>query len=87
MISQAVIYGDNKPYLIAIIVCEQKVRQAQIKKIINLVNKSLNIPEKIRKFILLNELFSYKNGLLTQTLKIKRTNVIKRYYKEINSLY
>ena len=86
-ISQAVIYGDNKPYLIAIIVCEQKVRQAQIKKIINLVNKSLNIPEKIRKFILLDELFSYKNGLLTQTLKIKRTNVIKRYFKEINSLY
>ena len=86
-ISQAVIYGDNKPYLIAIIVCEQTVRQAQIKKIINLVNKSLNIPEKIRKFILLDELFSYKNGLLTQTLKIKRTNVIKRYFKEINSLY
>ena len=86
-ISQAVIYGDNKPYLIAIIVGEQKVRQAQIKKIINLVNKSLNIPEKIRKFILLDELFSYKNGLLTQTLKIKRTNVIKRYFKEINSLY
>ena len=39
------------------------------------------------KFILLDELFSYKNGLLTQTLKIKRTNVIKRYFKEINSLY
>ena len=86
-VSQAVIYGDNRPYLIAIIVCEQNVRQDQIKEIINLVNKSLNIPEKIRKFILIDELFSYKNGLLTQTLKIKRTNVIKRYYKKINSLY
>ena len=86
-VSQAVIYGDNRPYLIAIIVCDQNVRQAQIKEIINLVNKSLNIPEKIRKFILIDELFSYKNGLLTQTLKIKRTNVIKRYYKKINSLY
>ena len=38
-ISQAVIYGDNKPYLIAIIVGEQKVRQAQIKKIINILQK------------------------------------------------
>lgn len=86
-ISQAVIFGNNRPYLIAIIVCEQKVRQTQIKEIINLVNKSLNIPEKIRKFILVDELFTYKNGLLTQTLKIKRKNVIEQYYKEINSLY
>ena len=86
-VSQAVIYGDNRPYLIAIVVCEQNVSKAQIKEIINSVNKSLNIPEKIRKFIFSDELFSYDNGLLTQTLKIKRTNVIKRYYKEINSLY
>ncbi len=40
-----------------------------------------------RKFLFLSEGFSVQNGLLTQTFKLKRREVLKRYEKEIEALY
>ena len=33
------------------------------------------------------ETFSSENGMLTQTMKLKRRNVLERYMPEIESLY
>ena len=40
-----------------------------------------------RKFIFLKETFSFENGMLTQTMKLKRRNVLEQYMPEIESLY
>jgi long-chain acyl-CoA synthetase len=40
-----------------------------------------------KKFLILSEGFTLQNGLLTQTFKLKRKEVLKRYEKEIEALY
>ena len=40
-----------------------------------------------RKFLFLTEDFTLENGMLTQTLKLKRRNVLKKYGAQIESLY
>ena len=40
-----------------------------------------------RKFLFMPETFSSENGMLTQTMKLKRRNVLERYMPEIESLY
>jgi long-chain acyl-CoA synthetase len=40
-----------------------------------------------RKFLFMGETFSSENGMLTQTMKLKRRNVLEQYMPEIESLY
>jgi long-chain acyl-CoA synthetase len=40
-----------------------------------------------KKFILISDTFSTDNGLLTQTMKLKRRIVLKRYQSQIEALY
>ncbi len=40
-----------------------------------------------RKFLFLKETFLFENGMLTQTMKLKRRNVLERYMPEIEALY
>jgi long-chain acyl-CoA synthetase len=40
-----------------------------------------------KKFLVLGERFTLQNGLLTQTFKLKRKEVLKRYEAEIDALY
>ena len=40
-----------------------------------------------RKFLFITEGFTLENGMLTQTLKLKRRNVLKKYGAQIESLY
>ena len=86
-ISQAVAFGNNKPYVIAILALERKIPNNVIRRLVNQTNKKLNIPEKVRKYIIVDSPFTYENGLLTNTLKIKRRAVLKKYKKKIDQLY
>lgn len=86
-IIQAVVYGNSKPYLIAVLVSDKKTTQKQLTKIISDINSKLNKPERIRKFIITNNEFTYSNGLLTQTLKIKKDAVHEHFFNQIQKLY
>ena len=86
-ISQAIIYGDNKPFLIAMIKINDEFKNCNPKEIVSNLNLKLNSIEKIRKIILINKELSYENGFMTQTLKIKKDKVFKFYEKEIEKLY
>ena len=86
-ISQVVVYGDNKPYLIALIKISEGNNEKDLKKILQSVNKNLNSIERIRKFIILDQELTYENGLMTQTMKIKRKKVLDFYHDQINKLY
>ena len=86
-IKQSFVYGDKKNYLVALIVCEKGINKEKIKLIIENINKSLNLIEKIKKFILIHEEFSVENGMLTPTLKLKRKEIIKNYKQQLENLY
>ena len=81
IIDQAIVYGDNKPYLVALLVLneEKSLKEEEIKQRIEKVNKKLSKIENIKKFFTINEKFSIENGMLTPTLKLKRFKIIQKY--------
>jgi long-chain acyl-CoA synthetase len=86
-IKQSFVYGDKKNYLVAILVTEKEINKEKIKLIIENINKSLTLIEKIKKFVLINEEFTIENGMLTPTLKLKRKEIIKNYKQQLENLY
>ena len=86
-ISHAIIFGDGKPFLIALIRVSDEHKNVNLKRLIENLNKNLNTIEKIRKFILMDIEPTYENGLMTQTMKIKKEKVFLRYKNQIDSLY
>ena len=89
-VEQVLVYGDNKPYLVSLIVLssEQKsLTNEEIKKEIKKVNKNLSKIEKIKKFIVIKEQFTIENGMMTPTLKLKRYKIIEKYKIELEKLY
>jgi long-chain acyl-CoA synthetase len=86
-IKQSFVYGDKKNYLVAILVVDKAINKEKIKLIIENINKSLTLIEKIKKFILIYEEFTIENGMLTPTLKLKRKEIIKNYKQQLENLY
>jgi long-chain acyl-CoA synthetase len=89
-IEQALVYGDNKPFLVALIVLNNNFKDNNYKIIqeeIEKINKELTKIEKIKKFLIINNQFSIENGFMTPTLKLKRFKIIQEYKKELEDLY
>ena len=86
-IKQSFVYGDRKNYLVGIIVTEKEINKEKIKPIIENINKSLTLIEKIKKFVLIHEEFTIENRMLTPTLKLKRKEIIKNYKQQLENLY
>ena len=86
-IKQSFVYGDKKNYLVSIIVAEKLIEKEKMKKIIENINKSLNLTEKIKKFIIINEEFTIENRMLTPTLKLKRKEIVNNYKQQLENLY
>jgi long-chain acyl-CoA synthetase len=88
-IEQAMVYGEGKNYLVALIVPNKEFIKSEekFKEIVNKINNNLTLVEKIKKFHLLNESFTIENGLLTPTMKVKRNKVILKYKNILENFY
>ena len=88
-IEQSMVFGEGKNYLVALIVPSKEFlgKKEKIKEIIDEINKSLTLIEKIKNFYLLNENFSIENGLLTPTMKVKRNKVTTKYKNILENFY
>ena len=87
---QAIVYGDNKPYLVALLILQDEKKDSnkdEINKEIEKINNNLSKIEKIKKFFLIKEKFSIENGMLTPTLKLKRFKIINKYKNSFENLY
>ena len=89
-IQQICIYGDAKPYNIALIVLNNVSENNNLeKKILSEINlhsqklKKYEIPEKI----LFVPPFTFEEKLLTAKLSLIRHNIYKKYYNDIQKLY
>ena len=90
LIEQSLVYGDNKPYLVSLIVLSEKnknITKEQIQEEIDRINKNLSKIEKIKKFIIIKDQFTIENNMMTPTLKLKRYKIIKNYKVEIEKLF
>ena len=92
-VSQAVVVGDGRKHLGALIVPELP-RQASdpdflayLGREIEAINGQLASFESIKKFRVLAGSFSVESGELTPTLKLKRRVVSEKYAREIDELF
>ncbi len=89
-IDQAIVYGDNKPYLVALLVLNDDyldIKNEKIDSEIKKLNQNLSKIENVKKYFLIQEKFSIENGMLTPTLKLKRYKIINKYKNNFENLY
>tara|TARA_B100000780_G_scaffold211403_1_gene151263 strand:+ start:31 stop:1734 length:1704 start_codon:yes stop_codon:yes gene_type:complete len=89
-IEQSLVYGDNKPYLVALIVLSPEHKNTTEEKIqqeIEKTNKNLSKIEKIKKIFIIKKQFTIENSMMTPTLKLKRYKIINIYKDELEKLF
>jgi long-chain acyl-CoA synthetase len=92
-VSQAIVVGDDRPYLVALVTTDGKGEdddgpdEAAIQKAIDDANKEFADIEQIKKFKVLPRELSQEEGELTPTLKVKREKVYENFKDEIDELY
>jgi len=89
-IEQSLVYGDNKPYLVSLIVLNKEnknITTEQIEQEMDKINKNLTKIEKIKKFFIIKDQFTIENNMMTPTLKLKRYKIIKKYKIELEKLF
>ena len=89
-IEQSLVFGDNKPYLVALIVLNsdhKNIKEEEIQREIEKINLDLSNIEKIKKFIIIKNQFTIENNMMTPTLKLKRYKIIETYKLELEKLF
>jgi long-chain acyl-CoA synthetase len=95
-IAQAMVHGDRRPYLTALVVPREDVLRAAaddtalrgaVDAAIDRVNRQLPAIERIRKCAVLREGFTVENGLMTPTMKIKRHAIRAAHGAALDALY
>ena len=90
LIEQSLVFGDNKPYLVSLLVLSKEYKDTIEEKIqdeIDKINKKLSKMEKIKKFFIIKNQFTIENNMMTPTLKLKRYKIIKKYKIELEKLF
>ena len=72
-IDQIMIYGHEKPYLVALVYPSEEIKENKklVRKIFDEVNNNLSLTKKIRRFYLIKNTFSIESSELNPTLKMK----------------
>ena len=96
-IAQAMVYGDRRPHLVALLVPEPEWVAAQnddpaalvklLGKAVDRVNADLSVIEKVRRLVVADEAFSVENEQLTPSLKIRRHVISKVYGEQLDALF
>jgi len=91
-IAQAMVYGDRRPHLVALLVPDPEIANApdlhkRLQAAVDRVNADLSVIEKIRRFILADDAFTIENEQLTPSMKIRRHVISKVYGERLDALY
>ncbi|MEV5890885.1 AMP-dependent synthetase/ligase [Nonomuraea fuscirosea] len=102
LISQAMIVGDGRPFVAALITLDPEAVpagstvaglredpqiQAEIQGAVDRANLMVSKAEQIKKFLILDGDITEESGHLTPTLKVKRNVVMRDFTGEIDRLY
>ena len=95
-IEQAMVDGDHRPWLSAVIVPAEDIRrlatspdtlQTMVADAVERANSRLSQIERVRRFIIADESFNMDNGQMTATLKVRRHVVRDIYGERLAALY
>jgi long-chain acyl-CoA synthetase len=91
-IAQAMVYGDRRPHLVALLVPDPEIANApdlhqRLQAAVDRVNSDLSVIEKVRRFILAGSGFTIENEQLTPSMKIRRHIISKVYGERLDALY
>jgi long-chain acyl-CoA synthetase len=96
-IAQAMVYGDRRPHLVALLVPEpefvaqhggdQAALAKALGRAVDRVNDELNVIERVRKFIIADTPFTVENEQLTPSLKIRRHVIATAYGERLDALF
>ena len=87
-INQCVIFGDQRPYCIALVWTQNKqFKKADIDASLSVANQTLPDYAKVKAWIKLPIPLSYGAGTLTANGKPMRINIAQQYAEQINTLY
>ena len=91
-IAQAMVYGDRRPHLVALLVPDTEIAGApdlhsRLQRAVDRVNAEVSVIEKVRRFILADAPFSIENEQLTPSMKIRRHVISKVYGERLDALY
>jgi long-chain acyl-CoA synthetase len=87
LISQAMVYGEGRSYLVALITLNAAANRETVQAIIDGVNRRVSSTESIKRFAILERDFEIARDEITPTGKLKRDVVTERFRKEIEKLY
>ncbi|HEX9141473.1 MAG TPA: long-chain fatty acid--CoA ligase, partial [Gaiellaceae bacterium] len=91
IISQALVVGDRRPYVAALITLVEDVShedaEAEVQRAVDAVNRDLSRFEQVKRFTILPRDFTAEDGEVTPTLKLKRRVCQEHFGAEIEALY
>ena len=93
-VSQAIVVGDRRPYITALITLDRaeidasgRAAEVLVQEIVDGVNRDRVRVEQIKRFAILPRDFTQENGEVTPTLKLRRKIVYEHFSHEIDELY
>ena len=90
-ISQALVLGDRRPYIAALITLSEDVdpegAEPAVQRAVDEVNRDLSRYEQIKRFTILPRDFTLEAGEVTPTMKLKRRVCQEHFAAEIEALY
>jgi long-chain acyl-CoA synthetase len=92
VVSQAIVVGDRKPYIAALITIDPEAANgadvlAQVQAAVDAVNAERSRYEQIKRFTVLPREFTLEHDEITPTLKLKRKVVLDHFAAEAAALY
>ena len=91
IVSQAVVVGDRKPYIVALITLDPEVAtgdaHAEVQRAVDAVNAERSRFEQIKRFTILPSEFTLEEDEITPTLKLSRKVVLDHFAAEVAGLY
>jgi long-chain acyl-CoA synthetase len=87
-IHDCILCGTGRPYLTAIVSrYDASISESQLEKFLGEMNEATLPEQQIRGLVIASEQFSIENGLLTSQFKTRRSEIVRRYARELESVY
>ena len=87
VISQAMVYGEGRSYLVALITLNAAAGREIVQSIVDNVNRRVSSTESIKRFAILDRDFEIERDEITPTGKLKRDVITERFRHVIDELY